>query len=87
MGLLQEHNVNKMELLPGSGNDVSDPGREGDKLNKVYVVDSALLPFHQAEIYHQVPTGMGVPFGRDYTQGQKQIAQRAGRISPTGCPE
>lgn len=79
--------MNKMELLQGSGNDIAEPGREGDKLNKIFIVDSDNLPFHKAELYHQYHNGIGVPFPRDYTQGMKQAAQTAGRIGTTGCPE
>ena len=35
----------------------------------------------------QFHNGIGVPFGADYTQKQKQAAKQAGRIFPTGCPE
>lgn len=32
---------------------------EGDLLNVVWVVDSAKLPFHRAEAYHQFHNGLG----------------------------
>lgn len=76
-----------MELVAGNGNDAREKGREGDKINRVYVVDSDKLPFHKAELYHQYHNAMGKPFPRAYTQGMKQAAQDAGRIGTTGCPE
>lgn len=84
---MQARNVNKMELIAGSGNNARDKDREGDKINRVYVVDSDKLPFHKAELYHQYHNAMGKPFPRAYTQGMKQVAQDAGRIGTTGCPE
>lgn len=84
--VLQKCNVNGMNLVAGEGN---KPGHlvEGDKVNTVYILDSNLVGFHQAEQYHQFHNGIGVPFGPEYTKKQKQIAQRNKRIGPTGCPE
>ena len=46
----QARNVHKMELVEGHGNEfVGGRAREGDAINRVYVVDSDELPFHQAE--------------------------------------
>lgn len=44
--------MNGMELREGSGNE-GEGGREGDKLNVVWIVDSTHLPFYRAEDYHQ----------------------------------
>ena len=42
--------MHKMELVEGHGNEfVGGRAREGDAINRVYVVDSDELPFHQAE--------------------------------------
>lgn len=41
-----------MELREGDGND-GDRGKEGDKVNVVWIVDSTKLAFHRAEDYHQ----------------------------------
>ncbi len=43
--------MHNMELLEGHGNEfVGGRAREGDAINRVYVVDSNELPFHQAEV-------------------------------------
>ena len=42
--------MHNMELVEGHGNEfVGGRAREGDAINRVYVVDSDELPFHQAE--------------------------------------
>ena len=46
---MQARNVNGMELREGDGND-GEGGREGDKMNVVWVVDSDKLPFYRAEV-------------------------------------
>lgn len=81
-----ERNVNGMELREGGGND-GEEGREGDKLNVVWIVDSTRLPFYRAEDYHQFHDGIGKPFSPDYKVQQRRIAAGTGRIGPTGCPE
>lgn len=48
---MQARNVHKMELVEGHGNEfVSGRAREGDAINRVYVLDSDELPFNQAEV-------------------------------------
>ena len=43
--------MHNMELVEGHGNDfVGGRAREGDAINRVYVVDSNELLFHQAEV-------------------------------------
>ena len=50
-GAPQARNVHSMELVEGHGNEfVGGRAREGDAINRVYVVDSDELPFHQAEV-------------------------------------
>ena len=46
---VQARNVNGMELREGDGND-GEGGREGDKMNVVWIVDSDKLPFYRAEV-------------------------------------
>jgi hypothetical protein len=67
---LQARNVHKMELVEGRGNEFVDGrAREGDAINRVYVLDSNELPFNQAEvrrIWLCAPAGPypGVPMHR-----------------------
>lgn len=75
-----------MKLVPGEGNSKGSL-KEGDQVGVVYVMDTTAAPFHLAEEYHQFHNAIGIPFGLDYTKKQKQMARRAGRIGPTGCPE
>ena len=43
--------MHHMDLVEGQGNEfVGGRAREGDAINRVYVVDSDELPFHQAEV-------------------------------------
>ena len=48
--VMQARNVNGMELREGDGNGGEDGNREGDKMNVVWIVDSAKLPFYRAEV-------------------------------------
>lgn len=47
----QARNKHHMELVEGHGNEFVDGrAREGDAINRVYVLDSDELPFNQAEV-------------------------------------
>lgn len=87
--ILQEANVNSMELKEGSGGKFGADGKalEPDVLNVVWIVDSAKLPFYQAEQYHQYHNGLGKKFPDSYTKEMKQAAIKAGKVKATGCPE
>ncbi|KAK9837439.1 hypothetical protein WJX81_002398 [Elliptochloris bilobata] len=77
--VLQARNVHNMELVEGHGNEfVGGRAREGDAINRVYVLDSDELPFNQAEVYHQFHDGIGHPFPAEYKRDQKAAALRAG---------
>ena len=71
-----------LKLVEGNGN-------EKDTLGKkiVYVMDSNLFPFKQAEVYHQFHDGFMA--GEDYDDAYHGIKAQAladGRIGKTGCP-
>lgn len=86
--ILKEENVNNMQLLEGSGNMYKGVNpTEGDVLNTVWVYDSNMLPFHQAEVYHQFHNGLGKFFPPSYTKDLKSSAIEKGMIKETGCPE
>ena len=61
MRVLEEENIHGMRLVEGRGNAYRAGGRasEGDDFNTVWIVDSATLPFYQAEVYHQFHNGIG----------------------------
>lgn len=87
--LLQQANTNNMRLLPGNGNEYDASGKpmEGDEFNTVWVLDSTLLPFNQAEKYHQFHNGIGDKFPASYTKDLKEVMAKSGKIGDTGCPE
>lgn len=69
-------------LKLGSGND-------GDTLGKqiVWVYDSNVFPFYQAEVYHQFHNDFqSPPYGKQYNSLAK-AAFEDGRIRVTGCPD
>mmetsp|Transcript_27443 Transcript_27443/g.31729 ORF Transcript_27443/g.31729 Transcript_27443/m.31729 type:complete len:87 (-) Transcript_27443:1328-1588(-) len=75
-------NAKGMKLAPGQGN---DPDTLGKKL--VYVMDSNVFPFYQAEVYHQYHNDFqSAPYGREYN-GLADVAFDAGRMKSTGCPD
>ncbi len=67
---LQARNVHKMDLVEGRGNEFVDGrAREGDAINRVYVLDSDELPFNQAEVrrtwlFAPLSFRIGVPMRR-----------------------
>lgn len=74
--------------MPGRGNEfVKGKPTEDDVLNTVYILDSAELPFYQAEEYHQFHNGLRTSFPKEYTKDLKRMVKEQGRIVDTGCPE
>ncbi len=72
-----------MTVIPGSGNDPSN-----FQLQTVYLYDSSVFPFYQAELYmqfHEDFTDPAYPFGPEYCAIKKQLLQD-GRLSHTQCP-
>jgi hypothetical protein len=49
------------------------------------VYDSAVFPFHQAEVYHQFHDDMTVRYGAAYNDLRK-LALADGRLQETTCP-
>ena len=77
-----EKSGKNLNLVEGHGN-------EKDTLGKkiVYIMDSNIFPFKQAEVYHQFHDGFMV--GEDYDDAYHEIKAQAlidGRIGKTGCP-
>lgn len=87
--LLQKANVHGMQLREGSGNDGrahTARANDADLLNVVWVLDSNVFPFYQAEHYHQCHDGVGEPFPAWYKRDVKQsLEQRL--LTSTGCPD
>ena len=77
--------MHKMELVEGRGNEFVDGrAREGDAINRVYVLDSDVLPFNQAEVRRAwlcTPAGSGprVP-GRRHAHLQPRASARCRRV-------
>lgn len=70
------------KLQPGQGNDPDTLGKQ-----IVYVYDTAVFPFHQAEVYHQYHDDFQSPaYGRAYNK-LADLAFEEGRIQTTGCPD
>ena len=82
-------NKDNMKLVKGEGNTYKNgKPTEGDTFNTVYVVDSAQLPFHQAETYHQYHAGIGKAFPREYLIDLKLSKKKQGEIDNIpGCLE
>ena len=75
-------------LVEGRGNDFRDgKASEDDEVGKVFVYDSAALPFFAAERWHQFHNGLGKSFDKTYRKSYKKAAEDAGAFGPTGCPE
>ena len=69
-----------LKLIAGKGNEKDTLGQK-----IVYVMDSDLFPFKQAEIYHQFHDGF-FP-GEQYDEAYHRIKDKAiadGRLKPTG---
>jgi len=70
------------KLTPGKGN---DPDTFGRRL--VWVYDSNVFPFYQAEVYHQYHNDFqSPPYGKAYNN-LADLALSEGRIRLTGCPD
>jgi len=72
-----------LQLKSGRGN---DPDTLGKKI--VWIMDSNVFPFKQAEIYHQYHDGF-MP-GEQYPESYNSIVKKSiasGKISRTGCPD
>lgn len=70
------------KLVAGKGN---DPDTIGTQI--VYVYDTALFPFYQAEIYHQYHNDFqDKPYGIAYNK-LADAAFEDGRLKITGCPD
>lgn len=70
------------KLEQGKGN---DPDTLGKQL--VYVYDSNVFPFYQAEVYHQYHNDFQSPaYGKAYNN-LADLALDDGRIKGTGCPD
>jgi len=79
--LIEKHNIHKMNLLEGNGNN-------GDIFNTVWIMDSDKFPFHRAEQYHQYHSNFfGSKYPSTYWNDMWKNAIAQGTIPPTGCPE
>lgn len=69
-----------MKLIAGSGG-------EKDKAGVVWVYDSAALPFHRGEQYHQFHSNFfGAGYDNWYVSCLWKAQKALGLIDPTGCP-
>jgi len=65
-----------------AGTGAGDPD---DTSGRVYIMDTSMFPFHQAEVYHQFHDDMTEKYGAAYNAIGAELL-RAGRIHHTGCP-
>lgn len=72
-----------LQLQAGVGDDSDTLGKR-----KVWVMDSEMFPFYQAEVYHQYHDGFfpGENYPNSYNNLQIKFAQ-AGVLKTTGCPD
>ena len=72
-----------LQLQAGVGDDSDTLGKR-----KVWVMDSEMFPFYQAEVYHQYHDGFfpGENYPNSYNILQTKFAQ-AGVLKTTGCPD
>lgn len=87
--VIKEENVNNMDLRRGAGNEFTALGAptEGDMANTVWVLDSNVLPFYQAEVYHQFHDGVGAPFPKWYKDLKRRFREQGRLSANTGCPD
>jgi peptide methionine sulfoxide reductase MsrA len=80
MAALRAANVHNMTFVPGAGTDADTFG-----LNKVWVVDSEVLPFNQAELclqFHNNQTGVYPPA----YHALSAVLEADGRLHNNSCP-
>ncbi|CAE8631166.1 unnamed protein product, partial [Polarella glacialis] len=78
---IQAANNCRMQLAQGQG---SDPLIAGNKV--VWIYDSDIFPFFQAELYHQFHDDVGARYPADYHK-LKEALVRAGPLEPLDCPD
>ncbi len=81
---IKQSNIHNMTLLMGTGSKDLDTF----DTNSVYVYDSDVFPFTQAELcmqFHDDPPALRGPFPSSY-HNLKQVLISNSRLHPTSCP-
>merc|ERR1712048_1246092 len=82
MSLVRSANRNKMTVVPGVGAD-----EDTLLTNRVYIMDSDVFPFAQAEVCMQFydPSSQGFVFNESYL-ALRPVLEEKGRLVKTTCP-